>query len=123
MPFRHVSHRPPPALATSLTFAAAMLLGGCKGYEKRTDPAFSDFRRGEFHDAIGAYEDEETTGSPFLSGAEAGTKPSRSSVTRPSMFARSSARPSLRHRSLGSCYSPGRSPSEHRPMTEKATSA
>lgn len=55
-------------------FALACLLqAGCATYSDRTAQALADFRAGRLEQAMTAYEDPDTTGSPFLRGAEAGT--------------------------------------------------
>jgi len=51
-----------------------MALGtSCASYTERTAGALHDFQVGHFDRALAAYSDEESIGSAFLSGAEAGT--------------------------------------------------
>ena len=45
----------------------------CASYSDRTHRAFDDFQGGELARAQQIYEDPQTTGSPFLTGSEAGT--------------------------------------------------
>lgn len=52
---------------------AASLLASCATYADRTRDAFHDFQSGHLDRALEAFGDTDTTGSPFLSGAEAGT--------------------------------------------------
>ncbi len=58
-----------PRIAAALSCCAA----ACVSYPDRTDAALRDFERGHMSLAIDAFEDVRTTGSEFLSGAEAGT--------------------------------------------------
>lgn len=53
--------------------ALALLALSCVSHGVRTEEALDDFRRGHLSKAIEAYGDTHTTGSAFLSGAEAGT--------------------------------------------------
>jgi len=56
-------------------FATVLFVGAlvsCRSYPERTAGALADFQRGRFAEALASYEDEETTGSEFLRGAEAG---------------------------------------------------
>ena len=55
------------------TAAVIALATGCASYTHRTSGALNDFQSGHFAPAIEAYSDEDRIGSPFLSGAEAGT--------------------------------------------------
>ncbi|MEM7305711.1 MAG: hypothetical protein AAF682_03520 [Planctomycetota bacterium] len=65
------------ALASPARVAAAVLVplvaAGCASYPERTRDAFHAFQGGHFDSAASAYADPDTTGSDFLSGAEAGT--------------------------------------------------
>jgi len=65
------------APSSTRTGVATLLLAlapglGCASYPERTSRAYSDFQRGQLDAAYRAYADTETTGSEFLSGAEAG---------------------------------------------------
>lgn len=60
------------ARAVVVVTATASLLGACASYSERTVTAFADFERGQLAPAYDAYKSRETTGSEFLSGAEAG---------------------------------------------------
>ena len=60
-------------LGTVLATAGPALAAGCASYPERTREALHDFQRGHLDQAMEAYHDVETTGSAFLSGAEAGT--------------------------------------------------
>jgi len=57
--------------------AAALVLASigvaCASYPARTEAALRDFQSGKLSKAREAYEAPDTTGSPFLAGAEAGT--------------------------------------------------
>lgn len=53
--------------------ALATISLACASYPERTAKAFGDFRGGQLETSLKAYEDPETTGSAFLSGAESGT--------------------------------------------------
>src|SRR6185295_3084962 len=58
------------------SFAAwpLLLLGpACASYPQRTEHAYADFEGGQLSQAYDAYAKTKTTGSEFLSGAEAGT--------------------------------------------------
>jgi len=55
-----------------LLLPAGFALASCVSYPDRTKEAFQEFRRGDFDAAARSYADEKTTGSEFLSGAEAG---------------------------------------------------
>jgi hypothetical protein len=60
---------------TSRILAATALAIGtlaCASYPERTAKAFGDFQRGELEKSLRAYENPDTTGSPFLAGAESG---------------------------------------------------
>jgi len=59
----------PTSLAST---AIVLLLGACATYPQRTAAAFRDFERGDLVQARKAFADADTTGSAFLSGAEAG---------------------------------------------------
>lgn len=50
-----------------------VLVSGCASYPDRTEEALRAFEDGDFERAGALYGDPETTGSKFLSGAEAGT--------------------------------------------------
>lgn len=52
--------------------ALAWVLAACASYPERTKAAYSDFESGHLRAAFDAYKDKQTTGSEFLSGAEAG---------------------------------------------------
>lgn len=68
----HPSHsrRPfPPAWSA----AALLALAGCASYPERTASALRDFQGGQFERALEGFADVQRVGSPFLSGAEAGT--------------------------------------------------
>lgn len=56
-------------VATVLCLASA----SCATYPERTQLAYADFERGRLSQAYDAYTSRKTTGSEFLSGAEAGT--------------------------------------------------
>lgn len=45
----------------------------CASYPERTAKAFADFQGGQLEKSLKAYERPDTTGSPFLAGAESGT--------------------------------------------------
>lgn len=65
----------PPSRATRrsrLALCAPFALAACASYPERTRAAFTDFESGHLRAAFEAYEDEKTTGSKFLAGAEAG---------------------------------------------------
>jgi len=49
-----------------------LLVCGCRSYGERTQEAFGDFQSGQFEAASAAYASPDTTGSPFLAGAEGG---------------------------------------------------
>jgi hypothetical protein len=53
--------------------AACLSSVACMSYPDRTHRAFDDFQAGQLSRAQQIYEDPQTTGSPFLTGAEAGT--------------------------------------------------
>jgi hypothetical protein len=53
--------------------ALATLPVACASYPERTARAFGDFQGGHLEKSLHAYEQEETTGSAFLCGAESGT--------------------------------------------------
>jgi hypothetical protein len=52
---------------------AAFLVGACASYPQRTAEALGAFQSGDLERAAELFADPETTGSAFLSGAEAGT--------------------------------------------------
>lgn len=58
-------------LALGLVLMANTL--GCASYSSRTEEALEGFRRGDIELSVGDYQDEDVTGSKFLSGVEAGT--------------------------------------------------
>jgi hypothetical protein len=51
---------------------ALLTVAGCRSYSRRTSEAFGHFERGDFGPAVEAFSNSKTTGSEFLSGAEAG---------------------------------------------------
>jgi len=53
--------------------ALAVLSLACASYPERTARAFGDFQAGHLEQSLKAYEQPDTTGSPFLAGAESGT--------------------------------------------------
>src|SRR5438477_12761180 len=58
----------------SLQLTTAALFGlACSSYPARTESALAEFQRGELTKALASFEDPNTTGSPFLAGAEAGS--------------------------------------------------
>lgn len=54
------------------TLAIVVSSLGCASYPVRTQAALRDFERGQLSQAVDAFKDPKTTGSAFLSGAEAG---------------------------------------------------
>src|SRR5690349_12434837 len=62
----------PRAFAIVVVAAIVAFLGSCASYTERTVTAFADFERGQLAPAFDAYRSRKTTGSEFLSGAEAG---------------------------------------------------
>ena len=68
--YRLVSRRMPCG-AAALVLAATVV--GCASYPERTAGALRAFQSGQFEEAMLSFGDPETTGSEFLSGAEAGT--------------------------------------------------
>jgi hypothetical protein len=60
--------RPTPLASAAIVLA----LGACATYPERTAAAFRDFEGGDLTQARKAFADADTTGSAFLSGAEAG---------------------------------------------------
>ena len=66
-----------PSLRTQERCAAGVLaclaFAGCRSYPERTAEAFGAFQGGHFAKAQELYADPDCTGTPFLSGAEAGT--------------------------------------------------
>jgi len=64
-----------PSRFLVLVIALGLGLGGssCKSYPQRTDAAFRAFQGGQFGKAAELYGDPDTTGEPFLEGAESGT--------------------------------------------------
>jgi hypothetical protein len=64
----------PAGRSLRLAGAALVLLGtACASYPARTESALNEFQRGQLSQAMASFENPKTTGSPFLSGAEAGT--------------------------------------------------
>jgi len=61
------------ARALSVLALAACSLASCASYASRTADALADFRRGQFASAEARYAEPDTTGSAFLTGAEAGS--------------------------------------------------
>lgn len=61
------------AKAVTRGVALAVFSSACATYSDKIDGALQDFQRGQFEKSIRAFEDTKTTGSSFLSGAEAGT--------------------------------------------------
>jgi hypothetical protein len=61
------------SLQSVVCVAACLSSLACASYPDRTHRAFDDFQGGEFSRAQQIYEDPQTTGSPFLTGAESGT--------------------------------------------------
>jgi len=61
------------SLQSAACLAACLSSLACMSYPDRTQKAFGEFQGGELSRAQDAYENPETTGSPFLAGAEAGT--------------------------------------------------
>lgn len=59
--------------ATARAVVLAVVGAGCATYPDKVDGALQDFQRGQLEKSIRAFEDTKTTGSSFLSGAEAGT--------------------------------------------------
>lgn len=59
--------------STCAAIAAVLFAAGCASYPDRTEEALRAFEHGDFERAGALYEDPDTTGSEFLSGAEAGT--------------------------------------------------
>ena len=60
----------PKILATT---ALAICSLACASYPERTARAFGDFQGGQLEKSLRDYEKPDTTGSPFLAGAESGT--------------------------------------------------
>lgn len=52
---------------------ASLAIAGCRSYPERTEEAFRAFQGGHFERAQELYADPGVTGTPFLTGAEAGT--------------------------------------------------
>lgn len=68
-------HRDPPGRARALCAAGLLLAlagAGCRSYPERTAAALGKFTAGRFEEAAAEFADTKTTGSEFLSGAEAG---------------------------------------------------
>lgn len=69
--------RAPASFCGSRAAALAAFVGGastaCVSYPERTQRALDDFRGGHLERSIEAFQDVDTTGSAFLSAAEAGT--------------------------------------------------
>ncbi|MFN0007601.1 MAG: hypothetical protein ACKVXR_06810 [Planctomycetota bacterium] len=63
--------RETPRILAATGLAALSL--ACASYPERTSKAFGDFQAGHLERSLKAYEQSETTGSPFLAGAESGT--------------------------------------------------
>jgi hypothetical protein len=58
---------------TGLALLFALLGASCSSYPARTASALNEFQRGQLTEALASFEKPDTTGSPFLTGAEAGT--------------------------------------------------
>ena len=63
--------REAPRILAATALATASI--ACASYPERTARAFGDFHGGQLEKSLKAYEQPETTGSPFLCGAESGT--------------------------------------------------
>lgn len=72
VPTRQPLPGPPCRPRGVLALAALALLAGCASYPSRTAGALGAFQRGHLEQALALYEDPDTTGTPFLAGAEAG---------------------------------------------------
>lgn len=70
---RHTSRSRARGLQLWLALLVCTLFSACETYPERISSAFRDFEGGRFEQAMGQFGDVELTGSPFLSGAEAGT--------------------------------------------------
>lgn len=63
----------PSARRVVLAVALSLSATACATYPQRTELAYAEFERGHLSQAYDAYTSRKTTGSEFLSGAEAGT--------------------------------------------------
>jgi len=66
------SPRPAPPRRAAWALCLVALAVSCASYNRRTEGARRDFESGRFEEAIVAYAEDDTTGSAFLAGAEAG---------------------------------------------------
>lgn len=65
--------RPSPSFLRRLACGVLCLAASCASYPERTSGALRDFSSGQHAAALERYRDPDVTGSPFLSGVEAGT--------------------------------------------------